>query len=85
MVPAKRKTDKGVWSGVEGGITAEDDCEKLYAHTISSSRSHKEGRQFHLKGSMRRLKLDGSSHTAEMHFIHLEAILVEFKNRKCWN
>ena len=43
MVHDKRKTDKGVWSGVEGGITTEDgdDCEKLYAHTISSSRSHK--------------------------------------------
>ena len=42
MVRAKRKTDKGVWSGVEGGITVEDgdDCEKLYAHTISRSRSH---------------------------------------------
>ena len=43
MFRAERKTDKGVWSGVEGGITVEDgdDCEKLYAHTISSSRSHK--------------------------------------------
>ena len=39
----KEDADEGVWSGVEGGITAEDDddCEKLYAHTISSSWSHK--------------------------------------------
>ena len=84
MVRAKRKTDKGVWSGVEGGITARGRrrLREIVCAYHFKQQEPQGGRHFHLKGSVRQ-KLDGSSHMAEMHFIHLEAIPVELQNRNC--